>query len=212
MNQEEFQLDTVVYSRFEILDDTFGCYTVNVPYSCQKCGNCCLDNTFPGDKQDLQYIAGFLNTTSDKLITRYTSNMFHDYPCVFYEKNQCTVYPVRPAICRAWYYRATEDEDELLKCPAFSRQNAISKRMIEGRSYRPGIREILYIGKNQAGSTTPNVGSFDEIQEKSSENYYSPDEDQARRIWMIFNSFKPGQEEKKLFFALNPVLSKLFEL
>ncbi|MFW9993537.1 MAG: YkgJ family cysteine cluster protein [Candidatus Odinarchaeota archaeon] len=228
MSCNDFDLDTIVYLRFEVLTGTAGSYTINIPYVCQRCGACCLDNTFPGNNQDLQRIADFLGTTTVELISKYsratsttlgnrTSNRLPDiYPCIFFRDSKCTVYPVRPSICRKWFFRGTgraEYGDKgVIACPAYSRLNTICETLLEGVTYRAGIREVISIGKKSTDLISFSVAGFEEIQERITADYYPPDENQAKRIWNIFQSFEPADQEKRLFTALNPVLSKLFDV
>ncbi len=81
-------------------------------FQCQECGSCCkgFGGTYVSSN-DIKKIAGFINidqeTFQKQYLTRSGSRHVliqgRDGNCIFYnEKEQCTIHPVKPYMCRAW--------------------------------------------------------------------------------------------------------------
>ena len=101
---------------------------------CTRCANCCktMDITFSNG--DIERIAGHLNLKADEFIETYLEPDKEDgpyqirqKPCPFLgEDNRCTIYDVRPAVCREYphtdkegfTFRTRGIANNALVCPA----------------------------------------------------------------------------------------------
>lgn len=85
----------------------------NVNFECIRCGKCCKHR---GDlaltPMDVFQISKFLRISCEEMVWKYTTlSHKHDFPqpliqgkgsqntCIFYQSNECLIYPVRPAQC-----------------------------------------------------------------------------------------------------------------
>lgn len=88
-------------------------YPVAVRFQCLKCGICCGDTKektrhillLKTDAEQiatatLQPISEFTVKTNDKAPYSYEMKKTEDGKCIFLENNCCTIYSVRPLICR----------------------------------------------------------------------------------------------------------------
>jgi Fe-S-cluster containining protein len=90
----------------ELHDETFRCV------DCQKCANCC--KVYPAvvlTKADRRRIAKHLGLSVDKFLRRYGDERgdINAQPCPFLKDNLCSIYQVRPEICRR--YPSTQDKE-----------------------------------------------------------------------------------------------------
>jgi Fe-S-cluster containining protein len=216
-----FDLDTIVYLRFEILTEFGGSYTINVPYFCYQCGKCCRETVFP-DIGALPTIADYFGLSIRELVIQILGNkeittlpdsiqqISSIKPCVFLKENKCTIYPVRPSICQRWYPRTLYSSGFSTKrtpaCPAYSRLTEMCKTFLNDHSYRIGVYEILHVGTSRPESPFPFVKRLEEVQKETLVNYFPPNEENAKRLLEIFLDFNPKKNEKKIFLALNPAL------
>jgi Fe-S-cluster containining protein len=77
---------------------------------CTRCANCCKSAAVSLDDADVERIAAQLNLTTTEFIARYltaypTEGRYHmqQIPCPFLGgDDRCTIYDVRPAICRSY--------------------------------------------------------------------------------------------------------------
>ncbi|MGE3539523.1 MAG: YkgJ family cysteine cluster protein [Candidatus Tectimicrobiota bacterium] len=73
---------------------------------CQSCAQCCRTRYPTFSRAEVQRIAAHLGTTLDILRASHLSAdaetgkyTLKSLPCPFLEGNQCSIYPVRPAVC-----------------------------------------------------------------------------------------------------------------
>jgi Fe-S-cluster containining protein len=89
---------------------TFDQATAADIFSCKKCGECCkgYGGTYVTEP-DIKAIAGYVNADADTFVADYCQ-MSGNKPvlaqgengyCIFWDNN-CTIHPVKPAMCRAW--------------------------------------------------------------------------------------------------------------
>jgi Fe-S-cluster containining protein len=74
---------------------------------CRTCGNCCKTQQPVFSRTEAQRIATYLGLTLKDLVAQYLTSdadvgkyITRQLPCPFLENNLCTIYPVRPAVCR----------------------------------------------------------------------------------------------------------------
>ena len=75
---------------------------------CQRCGSCCTGSLFKTGAllfpQELTQLAIEAGISNRKFKDRYTyaenGRRFLNLPCLFYKDGGCSVYPVRPLVCR----------------------------------------------------------------------------------------------------------------
>ena len=152
-------LDTVVFTRFNILTEYGGYFTLNIPFFCQECGNCCRATSFPAPDQ-LESLIQSLDIDQslphNSLPNRDTKDRFlfinslkHTKPCHFFQNNVCIIYPHRPNYCREWFPRRA------INCGALDFHHSMSSALLKDQNYQVGIREVIYLGKNPPSSSTP---------------------------------------------------------
>jgi len=80
--------------------------TRNIAWVCRRCGRCCDPPTVT--KKDIARICGYLKIPFKEFVDRYV-NYFNGTVgelkgvknrCIFLKGNRCSIYPVRPLICR----------------------------------------------------------------------------------------------------------------
>jgi Fe-S-cluster containining protein len=99
-------------------------YPTNLRFSCNKCGICCGDTEQKTRHvlileaeakaiaaQTGQDISDFSFQISDKLPFRFEMKKTSEGKCVFLKENQCTIYEVRPLICRFYPFELKFDKD-----------------------------------------------------------------------------------------------------
>jgi Fe-S-cluster containining protein len=82
-------------------------------YRCGRCGDCCHQDSILILDEDREEMARFLRLRPIDFRTRYLRRMKGEWflkqgnPCSFLSEDQksCTIYPVRPKICRAFPYQ-----------------------------------------------------------------------------------------------------------
>ncbi len=198
------KIDVIIYSRFEVLTEDGGMYTLNLPIYCQQCGQCCRDVSFP----EPELFDSTLKLTLDlKLITLDYLKQFNNKsncslasikPCMFLNENRCKIHPVRPLYCREWFPRVTSP------CLAFKLHNRMGLLLLRDKNYHVGIREIIHITNHKLNSVYPQVKDSKNIKKETLHNYYSPSLEEARKIWNKFTSFNLSQTEQKIFLIINP--------
>jgi Fe-S-cluster containining protein len=75
-------------------------------WSCRMCGGCC--DTPQITKKDIANIAGHLRLSFKEVVDKYLSSFDGVYgemksvkgKCIFLKENRCSIYKVRPLICR----------------------------------------------------------------------------------------------------------------
>ena len=121
-------------------------YPVAVRFKCIKCGTCCGDtkektrhilllNTEAEQiaKATLQPISEFTVKIKDKAPYSYEMKKTEDRKCIFLENNCCTIYAVRPLICRFYPFElkiAHSQKYTFLytdECPSINKGPILSK-------------------------------------------------------------------------------------
>lgn len=122
-------------------------YPVNVRFSCNQCGLCCGDT-----KQKTRHIlfleseaksiasqtnleiTDFSFQIDDKLPFRYEMKKTSKGKCVFLKESKCTIYPMRPLICRFYPFELRFEKaqqmhvfDFTLECPGIGQGNDFRK-------------------------------------------------------------------------------------
>ena len=123
-------------------------YPVNIKFDCNRCGLCCGDT-----KQKTRRI--FLLEAEAKKIASHTSKQTTDFSweikdkfpylyemkktsegkCIFLKDNQCSIYLLRPLICRFYPFELKFDEkkrmhnfDFTLECPGINQGKLIGEK------------------------------------------------------------------------------------
>ncbi len=203
--------DSLIYTHFNILTETGDSYTINVPYFCQGCGNCCRNTSFPDPEHfeslihSSAEIMEFLQNLNQKISSFLDSNLLTDLkrrkPCIFLTNNSCSIYPKRPSYCRNWFPRLEAD------CGAFNLHLGMSKALLYDHNYQIGTREVIYIGQKNPHSSSPfypHVKCLEKLSRDSLIGYQFPKRSEAAKYWNIFLSFKPSRLGKQIFLVLNP--------
>ncbi|WP_423791990.1 YkgJ family cysteine cluster protein [Methanocaldococcus indicus] len=90
-------------------------------FRCVRCGKCCISPPTV-TKKDIQNIAGYLNISFKDFIKKYC-RYFNgkrgeikkvNGKCVFFKDNGCSIYKVRPIICRFRPYSIQFKNNELV--------------------------------------------------------------------------------------------------
>ncbi|MFW9902962.1 MAG: YkgJ family cysteine cluster protein [Candidatus Thorarchaeota archaeon] len=205
------QIDIITFTSFEILTQFGGSFTLNIPFLCQKCGQCCKEISFPDPKSfnslieffkiDIQLLGKqFINNHEKKDYSKLITELCQVKPCVFLQEDLCRIYSRRPQLCREWYPRIRS------KCPAYHLHNEMSHVLLYNRKYRIGIREMIFIGNENPNSSYPSVNKLKEIDEHTLIHYYFPPEDEIPQMWEIFLSFNPTKHERLIFQTINPAM------
>ena len=198
------KIDVIVYSRFEVVTEDGGSYTLNLPIFCQQCGQCCRDISFPEPEliESILRLVLELKLIAPDYLERFNNKDLHSIasikPCVFLYKNQCKIYPVRPLYCREWFPRVRSP------CLAFKLHNKMGRFLLRDKNYHIGIREIIHISKDTLNSFYPQVEDSTSITKETLINYYSPLQEKALEIWNKFTSFNPSPNEQRIFLLINP--------
>ena len=101
----------------------FDQYDVFVPFECRRCGKRCRTYTPRFSEDTVEEIAHYLHKQphvvrhlyEERHKTRYHTNAL---PCPFFneEKNECSIYPLRPECCRLYPFSFREGD---MNCPAY---------------------------------------------------------------------------------------------
>lgn len=208
-------IDTLVFTRFDVFTQFGGSFTVNIPYICQQCGQCCKEVSFPDPKSfaniiksfkiDLQLLSKqFLKNSKCEDHSEIMRKLCQIKPCIFLQEDMCSIYSQRPLICREWFPRVRS------KCPAYFYHNHMCQAILQNRKYRVGIREIIFIGNQNPNPSYPSVPKLGDIEEHTFFHYYSPPEDEIVSIWETFLTFNPKYHERLIFKTINPVMKLLY--
>ncbi|MFX1285352.1 MAG: YkgJ family cysteine cluster protein [Promethearchaeota archaeon] len=204
-------IDTIIFTRFDILTQFGGSFTLNIPFLCQQCGQCCREISFPDSKNlhnvirslridILQLSKQFLKNGKRRDHSEILSELCQIKPCIFLQEDLCRIYTLRPLICREWYPWVKS------KCPAYLLHNKMSLALLHKQKYRIGTREMIFIGKRNPNPSYPLVSELREIDENTLLHYYSPPENELIPIWETFLSFNPSSHERLIFKTINPAL------
>jgi len=122
-------------------------YPVNVRFSCNQCGLCCGDTRQKTRhilllESEVKIIASqtklditaFSFQIADKLPFCYEMKKTAEGKCVFLKENKCTIYPMRPLICRFYPFELKFEKDNqlhvfdfTLECPGIGQGKDFSK-------------------------------------------------------------------------------------
>ena len=102
---------------FTILDWAIG--VLNSSYLCGKCGICCRKcHPIRLEPEDIQAIANYLHVSIPRFYLEYV-DIYKDHfilkgtrPCRFLRGNLCSIYPVRPLVCR--FYPFNQDTRKIV--------------------------------------------------------------------------------------------------
>ena len=123
-------------------------YPVYIQFDCNRCGLCCCDT-----KQKTRHI--LLLEAEAKKIASHTSRPILDFSvenkdqlpyvyemkktcegkCIYLKRNQCSIYPLRPLICRFYPFELKFDEkkglnnfDFTFECPGINQGKLIGEK------------------------------------------------------------------------------------
>ncbi|MFW9853753.1 MAG: YkgJ family cysteine cluster protein [Candidatus Thorarchaeota archaeon] len=201
--------ETIVFTKFNILTDFGGYFTLNIPIFCQKCGKCCKETSFP-DPDNLEHYLQICRSqvTSVKCTNMAISNI--DYlskmqipPCVFLKDNSCLIYNDRPDYCKEWFPRRSN------RCKALDLHTKMCVKILKGRRYQVGIREVICVGEGGLSTIYPHVLSLDHISKEVLPGYQSGSYEELARLWKIFLTFETTDSEEQIFLALNPSIKSV---
>ena len=119
----------------------------NVRFNCNQCGLCCGDT-----KQKTRHIllleaeaktiasqtnldmTDFLNQINEKFPFCYEMKKTNESKCVFLKENKCTIYELRPLICRFYPFELKFDKEKqmhafefTLECPGIGQGKDLRK-------------------------------------------------------------------------------------
>ena len=98
-------------------------YPADICFACSKCGLCCGDT--PTNKRHVLLLRSDVDriaTETNREISTFASEVYGKKPylyemhknvdgkCVFLQENKCTLYAVRPLICRFYPFELTSDQ------------------------------------------------------------------------------------------------------
>ncbi len=96
---------------------------------CDSCGACCYDNVPLSAAEFLALVDhlekqgdGALEKAIEGVASWYRYQFKRAQPCVFLDQNKCTVYPVRPLVCRLFGHQSAEEQAR--RVPIVLEQNA----------------------------------------------------------------------------------------
>lgn len=108
-------------------------------FLCEKCGECCRRcDPIRVSARDLENISGFLYISPYIVVANYTKQLkdgsfsLKAKPCIFLQGNQCTIYPARPMVCRAFPVTFKKDKTATLSLYDYCRftENAMVQKAI----------------------------------------------------------------------------------
>ncbi len=137
--------------------------TRGIAWNCRMCGKCCDSPTIT--KKDIANICGYLNISFEECVKKYLKYFdglkgeLRDIngKCVFLKNNRCSIYKVRPLICRIRPYSTQLKNDELIltydgwfleNCPGLF----IGELPINKEYLKYGFAVVKYLGVEE---TTP---------------------------------------------------------
>ncbi len=195
--------DIIVYTKFIIIADIANPYTLNIPFFCQRCGQCCRDIAFPEPKQFMKLAQKFSDQIQVFLDDPDLADRGLKKPCFFLQVNNlCSIYQERTKLCREWFPRSGK------KCPAYLQHIKICRYFLKNQAYQVGVRELIYIGEKSYDPNYPLVKNLEEINRELIDYIY-PSESIARRIWRQILQLRLKEEEKLIFRAINPIFTHI---
>lgn len=112
---------------------------------CRTCANCCKTQQPVFSRREAQRIATYLGMTLQDLVARYLTSdadagkyITQQRPCPFLENNLCSIYTVRPAVCRNYPHLHRNQRSRL-------------RQLIDNASVCPIVYNVLESLKTQFG-------------------------------------------------------------
>jgi len=140
-------------------------YPKNLRFSCNRCGICC------GDTPEKTRHVLLLNTEAERLAQFvrkrvgefaekvegkapyvYETKKSHEGKCVFYTDSQCSVYRLRPLVCRFYPFELAPSEREIFRFRATYECPCISSTEMEELS-EAFFRRLLRFALRELGSS-----------------------------------------------------------
>ena len=123
-------------------------YPLNMLFDCNGCGLCCGDTKrktrhiliLEAEAKKIsswtsRFVLDFSCEIKDKLPYVYEMKKTSEGKCVFLKGNQCSIYPLRPLICRFYPFELKFDEkkrlhnfDFTLECPGINQGKLIGEK------------------------------------------------------------------------------------
>ncbi len=153
-------------------------YPLGIRFVCSKCGLCCGDTNKKTRhilllKKDTERIATYIQRPTETFATK---NMGGRTPyvfqmrkkpktgqCIFLQNNQCSIYSVRPLICRFYPFELTTNSEgiyvfrETQECPAISSPDAAEKTEPLGELFFEGLLKLARSVIEEENSETKTV-------------------------------------------------------
>lgn len=125
-----------------IADMNSGIYDFTVDGKCSNCGSCCSD-LLPVSQKEIEVIRKYINKHGIKEQKRIfpTAHPTIDFTCPFRSETEkkCTIYAVRPLICRDW------------QCDKPSKAILADKKLLKEPRFCVSMRAVFF-GKNSKSS------------------------------------------------------------
>ena len=76
-------------------------------FKCHRCGFCCRNIPVQLKEEEIKNISAYLRISEQEFVKRYLDKnklptLYLRTPCPFFEFYRCTIYPVRPSVCRTY--------------------------------------------------------------------------------------------------------------
>ncbi|AEH07539.1 YkgJ family cysteine cluster protein [Methanothermococcus okinawensis] len=134
--------------------------TKGIAWTCLMCGKCCDSPTVT--KKDIANISGYLKIPFEETVKKYLTYFDGTYgelkevkgKCIFLKDNKCSIYKVRPLICRLRPYSPQLKNGKLIltydgwflnNCPGLF----IGNLPVEEEYLKYGALVVKYLGEEQ---------------------------------------------------------------
>jgi Fe-S-cluster containining protein len=169
-----------------------GVWSINLPFNCSKCGNCCTLDDFltagpihakskehPDIEAKIEALYDKLECLLDLGEEKYDDYIMHN-PCLFLKNKVCSIYPIRPEGCRQFpNTRFGINSEGCESLTRFHKQRTyLKKGRINNQTYHfttNEIKPVKYSGVQyescivklkKAGATSEELELFTKINEK----------------------------------------------
>jgi len=131
---------------------------------CLDCGACCRETIIPLDDEDIAALAQATGLSTAAFRERYVrtteghEQAIDGHPCPFQEGTRCTVYEVRPKVCRGYPYIGGDIRSRTIGILERAQPCPIVFEMVEQLKRRLGFRQLHPRGPapaNEAGDGRP---------------------------------------------------------
>ncbi len=149
-------------------------YPPNLHFACSRCGLCCGDtrqktrhvlltkhNAEQIAKATDQPISCFANQTPEKAPYFYEMKKNpQNGQCIFLKNNQCTIYEVRPLICRFYPFELSTNEDDVFvfrateECPSICLSEFSASGKVLNEAFFKALLELAHAELEEASSRT----------------------------------------------------------